>query len=144
MLVSPKTYPAFSVFRDTMSPDEYDLYNYRITATLKSKNEELFMLYPRVALCTPSEEYPRALHQYISRLICWKCSPRYDSWTLQMKHLHIGGCDEDYHDFWPEIKKIDAIVEPKFRQHLRNNVWWLKGFNKKPKYNKKKFNRRRY
>ena len=91
VLIAPRPRPGFSVFRnELMSPEIYEIFRNSVVEHLKSKKWELFTHYPRVALCTPTENFISQIHQYIIRLICWKCSPRYDNWTLQMKNLHIG------------------------------------------------------
>ena len=123
VLVSPKKFPSD---HNLMSFKAYDDFNFMITRSLRSHKKDLFQRYPRVMLCSPSYEYPRNLHQYISRLLCWKCSPRLAEWTLQAKNLHIGGCDNQYDEFWPDIQDINANVHPKFLRRIINEQRWLK------------------
>ena len=59
-----------------------------------------------------------------------------------MKNLHIGGYDNVHNDFWPDIAKITAIVEPKYRRYILNKQMWLK--DRKPKDHKKKYFKHRY
>ena len=128
VLVSPKKFPSD---HDLMSFKEYDDFNFFITKNLRSHKEDLFKLYPRVMLCSPSYDYPRNLHQYVSRLLCWRCSPRLDEWTLQAKMLHLGGCDDQFQEFWPEITDINANVHPKFLRNILKRQKWLESSDDK-------------
>ena len=134
VLVSPKKFPSDHAL---MSYKDYNNFNFEITKILRSYKKDLFELYPRVMLCSPSYEYARNLHQYISRLICWRCSPILDYWTLQAKNLHIGGCDNDYEEFWPDIRNINANVHPEFLRHILKQQRWLR--DSEPKGHKKKW-----
>ena len=122
VLVSPKKFPSD---HNLMSFKDYDDFNFMITRNLRSHKKDLFQLYPRVMLCSPSYDYPRNLHQYVSRLLCWQCSPRLEEWTLQAKMLHIGGCDNQYDEFWPDIMDINANVHPKFLRNILKRQKWL-------------------
>ena len=122
VLVSPKKFPSDL---NLMSFKAYDDFNYKITKSLRGHKKELFQRYPKVMLCSPSYEYPRNIHQFISRLICWECSPRLAEWTLQAKYLHWGGCDSQQEEFWPEIQDINANVHPKFLRKILDERRWL-------------------
>ena len=123
VLMAPKRCP---IIQDIMPTQEYEIHRINITVTLRKYKEYLFEVFPKVVLCSPAEQYAYKVHQYLSRLICWTCSPRYDTWTLQLKELHIGGCNDQPNEFWPEIQKITANVEPHFRRWIRKNLRWLK------------------
>ena len=143
VLIAPRPRPGFSVFRNQlMSPELYELIRNYVVEHLRHKKWELFSHYPRVILCTPTEDYTNQIHQFILRLICWKCSPRYDRWTLQVRNFHVGGCDHSRSEFWPDIQNIHAVVEPSHRQYLRNTAAWLHGEYRPNKKRKPRNNRR--
>ena len=110
VLVAPKR---CEVVQNLMPTPLYEEYRKRITEVLNKNKQTLFEVSYKVALCSPAQFYGYRIHQYICRLVCWSCRPTYKKYTLQLQELAIGGCDDQYNEFWPDITDLTANVKPK-------------------------------